>query len=27
VGGWRVDANSHPIDPLAQLKSWDTGVS
>ena len=27
VGGWRVDATSHPIDPLAQLKSWDTGVS
>jgi hypothetical protein len=27
VGGWRVDANSHPIDPLAQLKSWDTGVA
>jgi murein DD-endopeptidase MepM/ murein hydrolase activator NlpD len=26
VGGWRVDANSHPIDPLPQLKSWDTGI-
>jgi murein DD-endopeptidase MepM/ murein hydrolase activator NlpD len=26
VGGWRVDGNSHPIDPLPQLRSWDTGV-
>ena len=26
VGGWRVDATSHPIDPLPQLRSWDTGV-
>jgi murein DD-endopeptidase MepM/ murein hydrolase activator NlpD len=26
VGGWRVDANSRPIDPLPELKSWDTGV-
>jgi biotin carboxyl carrier protein len=23
IGGWRVDAASHPIDPLAQLKAWD----
>jgi hypothetical protein len=23
VGGWRVDAGSHPIDPLPQLKAWD----
>jgi murein DD-endopeptidase MepM/ murein hydrolase activator NlpD len=22
-GGWRVDAGSHPIDPLPLLKSWD----
>lgn len=21
-GGWRVDAGSHPIDPLPQLKAW-----
>lgn len=23
VGGWRVDAASHPVDPLAQLRAWD----
>jgi murein DD-endopeptidase MepM/ murein hydrolase activator NlpD len=23
VGGWRVDANSHFIDPLPDLKAWD----
>jgi murein DD-endopeptidase MepM/ murein hydrolase activator NlpD len=23
VGGWRVDAKSHPIDPLPLLKSWE----
>jgi hypothetical protein len=23
-GGWRVDANSRPVDPLAMLQSWDT---
>jgi biotin carboxyl carrier protein len=23
IDGWRVNANSHPIDPLAQLKAWD----
>ncbi|TML02949.1 MAG: M23 family metallopeptidase [Actinobacteria bacterium] len=23
VGGWRVDANSHFIDPLPDLRSWD----
>jgi murein DD-endopeptidase MepM/ murein hydrolase activator NlpD len=23
VGGWRVDAASHPIDPLADLQAWD----
>lgn len=22
VGGWRVDARSHPVDPLAQLRAW-----
>ena len=22
VGGWRVDKNSHPIDPLPQLRAW-----
>jgi murein DD-endopeptidase MepM/ murein hydrolase activator NlpD len=27
VGGWRIDASSHPIDPLPQLRSWDTGVA
>jgi murein DD-endopeptidase MepM/ murein hydrolase activator NlpD len=25
LGGWRVDANSHFIDPLPTLKSWDRG--
>jgi murein DD-endopeptidase MepM/ murein hydrolase activator NlpD len=23
LGGWRVDAASHPIDPVADLKAWD----
>jgi murein DD-endopeptidase MepM/ murein hydrolase activator NlpD len=23
VGGWRVDGNSHFVDPLAQLQAWD----
>jgi murein DD-endopeptidase MepM/ murein hydrolase activator NlpD len=23
LGGWRRDASSHPIDPLAQLQAWD----
>ena len=23
VGGWHVDANSHFIDPLPDLRSWD----
>jgi murein DD-endopeptidase MepM/ murein hydrolase activator NlpD len=23
LGGWRVDAASHPIDPLADLQAWD----
>jgi murein DD-endopeptidase MepM/ murein hydrolase activator NlpD len=27
VGGWRVNAGSHPIDPLPLLKSWDTAVA
>ncbi|MFL5844028.1 MAG: M23 family metallopeptidase [Solirubrobacteraceae bacterium] len=22
VGGWRVDGNSHPVDPLPQLRAW-----
>jgi hypothetical protein len=26
-GGWRVDANSHPIDPLPLLKSWDVSAT
>jgi murein DD-endopeptidase MepM/ murein hydrolase activator NlpD len=26
-GGWRVDANSAPIDPLALLQSWDVGAA
>ena len=25
VGGWRRDKDSHPIDPLDQLRSWDSG--
>jgi hypothetical protein len=25
-GGWRVDANSHPIDPLPLLRSWDVSA-
>jgi murein DD-endopeptidase MepM/ murein hydrolase activator NlpD len=24
VGGWRVDAGSHPVDPLPQLRAWDS---
>jgi murein DD-endopeptidase MepM/ murein hydrolase activator NlpD len=24
--GWRVDANSHPIDPLPMLRSWDVSA-
>jgi murein DD-endopeptidase MepM/ murein hydrolase activator NlpD len=27
VGGWRVDANSHPIDPLPDLQAWDQGAA
>jgi len=23
IGGWRRDASSHPVDPLAQLQAWD----
>lgn len=23
IGGWRRDAASHPVDPLAQLQAWD----
>lgn len=23
IGGWRVDKNSHPVDPLSQLQGWD----
>jgi murein DD-endopeptidase MepM/ murein hydrolase activator NlpD len=23
LGGWRVDAASHPVDPLPQLRAWD----
>lgn len=23
IGGWRVDKNSHPVDPLPQLQEWD----
>jgi hypothetical protein len=26
-GGWRVDAGSHPIDPLPLLKSWDVSAT
>jgi hypothetical protein len=26
-GGWRVDGNSHPIDPLPLLKSWDVSAT
>jgi len=26
-GGWRVDAGSHPIDPLPLLKSWDVSAA
>jgi murein DD-endopeptidase MepM/ murein hydrolase activator NlpD len=26
-GGWRVDATSHPIDPLALLRSWDVSAA
>jgi hypothetical protein len=26
-GGWRVDAGSHPIDPLALLRSWDVSAT
>jgi murein DD-endopeptidase MepM/ murein hydrolase activator NlpD len=25
-GGWRVDAGSHPIDPLPLLRSWDVSA-
>lgn len=24
--GWRVDANSHPVDPLPMLRSWDVSA-
>jgi murein DD-endopeptidase MepM/ murein hydrolase activator NlpD len=24
VGGWRVDGDSAPVDPLPQLKAWDS---
>ena len=27
VGGWRVDANSHPVDPLPMLQSWDVSAT
>jgi hypothetical protein len=27
VGGWRVDANSHPVDPLPLLRSWDVSAA
>jgi murein DD-endopeptidase MepM/ murein hydrolase activator NlpD len=26
-GGWRVDAGSHPIDPLPLLRSWDVSAT
>jgi murein DD-endopeptidase MepM/ murein hydrolase activator NlpD len=26
-GGWRVDGNSHPIDPLPLLQSWDVSAT
>ena len=26
-GGWRVDAGSHPIDPLPLLQSWDVSAA
>lgn len=25
MGGWRVDKNSKPVDPLSQLLAWDRG--
>jgi murein DD-endopeptidase MepM/ murein hydrolase activator NlpD len=25
-GGWRVDANSRPVDPLPMLRSWDVSA-
>jgi murein DD-endopeptidase MepM/ murein hydrolase activator NlpD len=27
IGGWRVDTNSHPIDPLPDLQAWQAAVS
>ena len=27
VGGWRVDAGSHPVDPLPLLESWDVSAT
>jgi murein DD-endopeptidase MepM/ murein hydrolase activator NlpD len=27
VGGWRLDANSHPVDPLPMLQSWDVSAT